>query len=143
MRLLLPHRPWLLTFLHSRRLPQEPRLQGLVACRGIQPGHPHTRGGEGRLPQSPRPCPRRLPATSAHTAHSYPPKDTRIRFPRQMARLPRHHCTTAERGKHRISLRRCPVPAGDMQDLQIQVGREPGGLRQDRRHDIPPAAQHR
>lgn len=26
------------------RLPQEPHIQGLVTCRGVQPGHTHTRG---------------------------------------------------------------------------------------------------
>ena len=60
-----------------------------------------------------------------------------------MARLPRHHYTTTERWKHLVSLRWCPMSVGDMQDLQIQVGREPHRFRQDSRHVLPSAAEYR
>lgn len=123
-------------------LPQEPRLQGLVARRGVQPGQAHPRGREGLSPQPPRACPRCCPAPGPHPAHPHAPKDPRIRLPREMAKLPRHHHSVAKCGRHQLGFRRCAVLVGNLQNLQIQVGREQGRLRQDCRHDLPSTSQH-
>lgn len=131
-----------LTPAHSRRLPQEPRIKRLVTRRRIQSGNAYTRRRKDGFPYPPGPRPRRFSATSAHSAHPYIAENTRIRLPGQMARLPRYHHTTAECWEHRVRLRWCAVPAGHMQNLQIQVGGEPCGFRQDCRNDFPTTAQH-